>query len=53
MTFGRPTTISNDYLPTELPFDYDLEDLDNLGLQVLKESPSQNPSTVILYIHSM
>ena len=53
MTFGRPTSIANDYIPTELPYDYDLDAFEHLDYQTPKESPPQDPSTVIVYIHSM
>ena len=53
MTFGRPTSISNDYLTTELPLDLELETLDSHGSQGTNDGLQQGPSTVIVYIHSM
>ncbi len=53
MTFGRPTSISNDYLQTELPLDLDLETLDAQSRQGAREALDPGPSTVAVYIHSM
>jgi hypothetical protein len=53
MTFGRPASISNASLPTELPLDLELETLESQGCQGTTDGLQQGPSTVIVYIHSM
>jgi hypothetical protein len=53
MTFGRPPSISNDYLQTELPLEVDLEALDSQSRQDVDGTPGQGPSTVAVYIQSM
>ena len=53
MTFGRPPSISNDYLQMDLPLDIDLEILDAQSRQSTDETPDPGLSTVSVYIHSM
>lgn len=53
MTFGRPPSISNDYLQTEMPLEVDLETLDSPSRQNIDEAADSGPSTVSMYTQTM